>query len=284
MADEHRIDYHAGVAAALKATYDDKYDFMETIKELILGEKPPRLDEVVLKKDPVQVLSDEIGSFFREHNVFEIKGYGDGINIDVILKAQAYALFYKTIDRHVNEIPFESITITALQYRYPRETFKELEKEGCAIKERSKGVWVITGPKVMLPFQIVDVDILGDEWAVLKVLVPGASEKHIQKVQNEFEQTSDPIHRQHLADVLRTSVASNPETYTKMREAGKMSEAVEYIFADKIEEIAEKKEEKTIENMLRDNVKAETITKWTGASIEKIAAIAKKIGISTLTL
>ena len=63
-----------------------------------------------------------------------------------------------------------------------------------------------------------------------------------------------------------------------------MSEAVEYIFADKIEEIAEKKEEKTIENMLRDNVKAETITKWTGASIEKIAAIAKKIGISTLTL
>ena len=36
--------------------------------------------------------------------------------------------------------------------------------------------------------------------------------------------------------------------------------------------------------MLRDNVKAETITKWTGASIEKIVAIAKKIGISTLTL
>ena len=103
--------------------------------------------------------------------------------------------------------------------------------------------------------------------------------------ENNYEQTSDPIHRQHLADVLRTSVASKPETYTKMREAGKMSEAVEYIFTDKIEEIAEKKkEEKTIENMLRDNVKAETITKWTGASIEKIVAIAKKIGISTLTL
>ena len=62
--------------------------------------------------------------------------------------------------------------------------------------------------------------------------------------ENNYEQTSDPIHRQHLADVLRTSVASNPETYTKMREAGKMSEAVEYIFADKIEKIAEKKKKR----------------------------------------
>ena len=50
MAGEHRVDYHAGVAAALKATYDDRYEFMQTIKELTLGEKPPRLDEVVLKK------------------------------------------------------------------------------------------------------------------------------------------------------------------------------------------------------------------------------------------
>lgn len=31
---------------------DDQYDFMETIKEMILGEKPPRLDAVVLKKAP----------------------------------------------------------------------------------------------------------------------------------------------------------------------------------------------------------------------------------------
>ena len=41
MAEEHRIDYHAGLVAALKTRYDDQYDFMETVKELILGESLP---------------------------------------------------------------------------------------------------------------------------------------------------------------------------------------------------------------------------------------------------
>ncbi|MBO5535580.1 MAG: hypothetical protein J6B53_09300 [Clostridia bacterium] len=82
MAEEHKTDYHAGLVAALKTKYDDQYDFMETIKEMILGEKPPRLDAVVLKKDPGQHLADEIGCFFLEHNVFEFKGYGDGISIN----------------------------------------------------------------------------------------------------------------------------------------------------------------------------------------------------------
>ena len=216
--------------------------------------------------------------------MFEVKGYGDGLNIDVVLKAQAYALFYKTIDRRVNEIPFESITITALQYRYPRETFKELEREGCIISERSKGVWEIAGPKVMLPFQVVDVEILGDEWALLKVLVPGASERYIQKVQDEFEQTNDSLHKQHLADVLRTSAESNPETYTRMRREGKMSEAVNMIFAEEIEEAAEKKEEQVITAMLQNNEPAEKIIKYFGWTPEKVMTFAKRIGITSLTL
>lgn len=47
MSETHRIDYHAGMVSALKMLYDDRYDSMETIKELILGEQPPRLDAVV---------------------------------------------------------------------------------------------------------------------------------------------------------------------------------------------------------------------------------------------
>ena len=64
MAEEHRTDYHAGLVAALKTKYDDQYDFMETIKEMVLGEKAPRLDTVVLKKAPTRQLHDDIGCFF----------------------------------------------------------------------------------------------------------------------------------------------------------------------------------------------------------------------------
>ena len=63
-----------------------------------------------------------------------------------------------------------------------------------------------------------------------------------------------------------------------------MSEAIERVFKKEIEEAAEKEKEMTIANMLKDNVKATTIAKWTGASLEKIVAVASQIGISTLSL
>ena len=284
MAEEHRNDYHAGVVAALKTKYDDRFDFMETIKELILGEKSPRLDAVVLKKESDQNLTDEIGCFFLEHNVFEIKGYGDGININDVYKTQGYALFYMTIDRTVNEIPLETVTITVLQYRYPKDILKGLEAKGCVVKERSNGIYEVSGGPIIFPFQIVDARILGKEWDVLKVLVPGATEKQIEEIQRAYEAANSEPLKQHLADVLRAAYESNEDTFGKMKEAGNMGKAFEQIFKEEIDEAAEKKEEKTIENMLKDNVKAENIKKWTGASLEKIASVATGLGLSTLSL
>lgn len=284
MAEEHRTDYHAGLVAALKTKYDDQYDFMETIKELILGENPPRLDAVVLKKDPDQHLTDEIGCFFLEHNVFEFKGYGDGININDIFKVEGYALFYMTIDKKVNEVPLETVTVSVLQYRFPREVLKGLEAKGCVVKERSEGIFEISGGPVIFPFQIIDAVILGPEWDVIKVLVPGATEKQIIKIQEEYERADNNLLKQHLADVLKTAYESNESLFEKMKEEGRMGEKFDQIFEKQIQEAADKKEEKTIENMLKDNVKASTITKWTGASLEKIAAVATRLGMSTIAL
>ncbi|MBQ9009962.1 MAG: hypothetical protein IJ088_11615 [Clostridia bacterium] len=284
MAEEHRTDYHAGLVAALKTKYDDQYDFMETIKEMILGEKPPRLDAVVLKKDPDQHLTDEIGCFFLEHNVFEFKGYGDGININDIFKVQGYALFYMTIDKKVNEVPLETVTVSVLQYRFPREVLKELEVKGCLVKERSKSVFEISGGPVIFPLQIIDAVILGQEWDVLKVLVPGATEEQIEKIQTEYEQAENGLLKQHLADVLRTAFESNEEIFGKMKEMGKMSEAVERVFKKEIDEATEKKEEQVVTAMLQNNEPADKIIKYFGWTPERVMTFAKKIGITTLTL
>ena len=284
MAEEHRTDYHAGLVAALKTKYDDQFNFMETIKEIILGEKPPRLDAVVLKKDPDQHLTDEIGCFFLEHNVFEFKGFGDGISINDIFKVEGYALFYMTIDKKVNEVPLGTVTVSILQYRFPRTVLQELETMGCEVKERTEGIFEISGGPIIFPFQIIDAVILGSDWDVLKVLVPGATEEQIEKIQEEYENAQNEILKQHLADVLRTAYESNESIFEKLKEEGRMGEKFDQIFEKQIQEAADKKEEKTIENMLKDNVKAATITKWTGASIEKIAAVATRLGMSTIAL
>ena len=125
---------------------------------------------------------------------------------------------------------------------------------------------------------------MGEDWDILKVLVPGATEKQIEKIQTEYAHADSNVLKQHLADVLRTAFESNRTVFKKMKEEGKMSEAVEFVFKEEIQEIADKKEEKTIENMLKDNVKVSAIAKWTGASSDKIIAIAKKIGLNSIAL
>ena len=80
------IDCRAGFVAALRAIYDDRYPSIETLKEVVLGEKPPRLDAIVLKKPANLHLRDEIGCFFRGYNVVEYKGYGDEQIIREILR------------------------------------------------------------------------------------------------------------------------------------------------------------------------------------------------------
>ena len=130
----------------------------------------------------------------------------------------------------------------------------------------------------------MDVGNLGDEWAALKVLVPGAAEEHILKVQDEHDNTKDLIHKQHLADVLRTSFQSNKATFRKLKEAGKLSEAVEYVFAEEIEQAAEKKEEQVVARMLQKNEPVDKIVEYLNWKPEKVIAFAKKIGITSLAL
>ena len=90
--------------------------------------------------------------------------------------------------------------------------------------------------------------------------------------------------KQHLADVLRTAFESNETLFREMKEAGKMSEAVERVFWKEIKEVVEKEKDQTIENMLKDKVALGAISKWTGASVERIVAVATKLGMSSLSL
>ncbi|MBQ9252506.1 MAG: hypothetical protein IJ188_07715 [Clostridia bacterium] len=282
MAEEHRVDYHAGLIAALKAKYDDNYEFMETIKELTLGEKAPRTDAVVLKKDPSQLLTDEVGSFFNEHNVIEFKGFGDGINSNDFYKAQGYAIMYMTIDRKVDEIPIEKVTVTVLQYRNPRETFKKLKAKGCSISIRSKGVWEVTGPMTLFLYQVVDLDVVGKGWEAFKIIIPGAKMEDIEAVQEAYEKAPDGPEKDHLGDVLRTSIESNKDTFRLLKEEGKMSEAVGVVFAEEIAKQAEAREEKIVANMIRSKQPLTYIAQMSEWPMEKLVKFAESIGYTAV--
>ena len=305
--EKKKLDYHGAMEAALKSMYDDAYDSMVTQSGKKLGEEVPYLDLLILKKDPSLRLNDEIGSFFKENNVIENKGYTDGISINDVFKVQAYAGMYMVLDRKVDEIPWETVTVTVIQFKYPRAAFQRLMEMGCVIKERVQGsVWEVSGPPVMFPFQVVNAVNLGEEWSVIKIMSPGATEEAILKVQRDYEQTNDPRKKQHLGIVLKLSLMNNKETAKKMEETGVMTnemiETARYLFADEFEAEAKKHAEdleaekkkheedlesdktQTIQNMLLDKVKISNIEKWTGASPKKIIEIAKALGMTSLSL
>ena len=276
--EEKRRNYHAAIEAAFKSKYDDEHSSIVTRGEVKIGEEPPILDLLVLKKDEALQLTDEIGSFFKENNVIEVKGVDDGISINDVFKALGYTDMYMAIGRNVDEIPWETVTVTVIQFQYPRAAFKRLQEMGCEIKERIKGcVWEASGPAINFPFQVVKATELGEEWAAICAIAPGASEDMILKLQEEFFLANDARKREHLAIVLKLSALNNGETMKRMKETGKMREevreAVRYIFSEEIEaEKAKLEKELSAERQKTDQTIAEMerLKKENEAEVERV--------------
>ena len=138
MATNQTVDYHTGHVCALKATYDDRYDFIETVKGYVSSEGDPLLGAIVVKRRDDVRLTDPVGSFFRRHNVVEFKRLGDGISVNDFYRAQAHALLYMTVEHTVNELSPDTVTLTVMQTCHPHSVCSALSKRGCDIFERAK--------------------------------------------------------------------------------------------------------------------------------------------------
>lgn len=84
-------------------------------KEYNLNTKPLEVDLLVIKKEASASIENEIGSFFRGHNIMEYKSPDDGLNIDVLYKAIAYAAFYKSYGKAVDARKADDITVTLVR-------------------------------------------------------------------------------------------------------------------------------------------------------------------------
>ncbi|MCM1257229.1 MAG: hypothetical protein NC307_05195 [Roseburia sp.] len=88
---ETRVQWHPGFIAAmnLELTQDKEGLFFE--KEYNLNTKPLEIDLLIIKKESLMDISNEIGKIFRGNNILEYKSPEDHLDIDVFYKATAYA-------------------------------------------------------------------------------------------------------------------------------------------------------------------------------------------------
>lgn len=290
MADENgRTRFHYGFYAAMKVEYDLAKAPVTYDQEKQLGEDPIRLDFLIIKKSAGSKLTDEIGEFFRNVNLFEYKSPEDGLTIDDFYKAEGYGLIYKGFDRKVNELPIDDMTLTLVRHAYPREMVEELKKSGFTVEEAHPGIYRIDG-KVSIPVQLVVSSRLAEgEYEGLRLLAKGSSKDEVVDYVNKAIASGDENIKNNAGTVVEVCLSVNKDLGKQLKEeGGYMSEVVKEVFKkdfDQAEATGEERAtEKMVGEMLKDNEPATKISKWSGMSIDKIAKIAEKMGITSLVL
>jgi len=189
--------------------------------EHYLNKEPLRVDMLIVKKTPDVVIENEIGKIFKGHNLIEFKGYDDSFSIDDYYKVVGYACIYKSLGKHVNEIPAEDVTITVMRNSYPLKLEKLLKKKGIYFEEKYPGIYFITG-NVMFDMQFIVTSRLGKEkHNVLRILRKNAERSDVEKFILEAKLAKDKDDLQNIDAVLQVSVAANRDLYEEIRKGAR---------------------------------------------------------------
>ena len=97
--------WHPAFASGIELSLREYKKDLTYEREHLINKGSIRADLLVVKKNPGIKISKSIGTIFRGHNIVEIKGLNDKLNIDVLHKLIAYTALYKAHGNSVNEIP-----------------------------------------------------------------------------------------------------------------------------------------------------------------------------------
>ncbi len=101
--EDTKIQWHPGFTAAMMLELKENREDLIFEKEYNLNTKPLEIDLLVIRKEAGVMIANEIGEFFRIHNIIEYKSPGDHLDIDDFYKVQGYASLYKSYGKYVDE-------------------------------------------------------------------------------------------------------------------------------------------------------------------------------------
>ena len=231
------IKYHAGFVSGLELLLWKYREQVDIEPERWLSTEGIRMDVLILKKDPFVVLDFDIGRIFRGHNILEYKRPDDKLNIDVFAKVMAYANLYKSQSIPADSIKYNDISATIYRHAYPRDAFQQLKKHGALIEEKYPGVYYVTG---MSPFPIqilVGRQLDPKEYAMFRVLTPGASDEDIRNFKDIAVRNRDAAYQRSVDNIYQVSVSANRERYDRLvKEDPEMCEALRELMREELRE------------------------------------------------
>ncbi len=200
-----KIQWHPGFIAAMNLELKEYRANLIFEKEYNLNTKPLEIDLLIIKKEADIRISNEIGEFFRGHNILEYKSPGSHLSIDTFFKTLAYSCLYKSYSDTTDSISADDITMSIIRESKPEGLFQYFKENSCQITNPYKGIYHIKGP-FPFPSQIIatgELDKKTHTW--LSALSGKLNEEDIQNLLEHTNQITGKTQREMADSVLEVS-------------------------------------------------------------------------------
>lgn len=242
--------------------------------EHCLSTKPLQIDLLIIKKVKNAKIINEIGQFFKQHNVCEYKSPDDDLDIDVFFKVIAYALFYKSSGNEVNSIDISDITVTFVRKRKPVKLFDDLKRYNILFEQTSKGIYMIKWEFLCDVQILVTREMNPEEHIWLTSLSDHIEEKQARILIKEVHTLTEKDDKEYADSVLQIAMERNKEIFDKIRRDELMCQALWDFFKTEIEQ---EKRNSEICGERRGEQRGERRGEQRGAYTKLISIIIKKI-------
>ncbi len=233
-----KLQWHPAFGAALKMEFIKEKDSLSFDMEYPLNMKPLLIDYLIVKKVKGIVLENEIGKFFKGHNIVEYKSVRDALSIDTVSKVQGYAYLYKSYGKSVDQIKFDDITSTLIRESKPEALFKYFVENGYEVSNPYSGIYYIeSGLKI--PTQIIvgrELSRKEHEW--LHLLSDKVTKQEMAHAIEYSRNTNNKEERDLIDAIFEVSAVANKKIIEELvRGDETMCQALMEIMKPEIEEV-----------------------------------------------
>ncbi len=235
--NETKIQWHPGFVAAMNLELKEYRDGLVFEKEYNLNTNPLEIDLLIIKKETSLYISNDIGCFFRGHNILEYKSLEDHLDIDAFSKALAYAHLYKSYGKTLDAVKIDDITVSIIREAEPVGLFRYFREHGCSVSSPYSGIYYIEGP-FPFPVQIIatgGLDKKSHTW--LRALSGKLNKKDIQNLLTRTNQITEKNDREMASSVLEVSIGANRHIVEELMGDDVMFETLMEIMEPRINEI-----------------------------------------------
>lgn len=285
MSKELKTQWHPAFVSAMKLELIEDAAYLDYTSEYNLNTKPLEMDLLIVKKSKDVEIKNEIGKIFRRHNIIEYKSPDDAMNLNTYMKVIAYACLYKAYESHVDEIELNEMTITMVREKKPEKLLQWFERNGYHVKVAFKGIYYVIRDNQFLTQVIVSKELSKANQKWLTLLSRDLSQNDAKRVVAQLEALTEESAKQHGDSVLQVAVQENEQIFSKIREEGKMCEALVKLMEPEMNAAVNKAVNQavaqdrmnTVRNAIRNGSSAEEISRVMGIPLAEVEAIANGI-------